>query len=210
LLYSFGKTSSAEFTADVGTFDESKDAGVEGGLKKSSLNIDRIKAGKFKCASKSALPACLAKLKSSGIFGSLADSVYLVDVAVRVNATGKIVYNWKGSDGESNDRSSPFLIDVPLLQFNLEGPECGAPAPVERNEKPIALSLDKKNYRISLDWHSQLMPRQNKRLALALSAPKSSHHLAKVVLELSDGSRLASMPLDILYFTPRMPPPPKE
>jgi hypothetical protein len=210
LTYSFGKKPSAGFTASVGTFDHTADPSVEDGLKKSVLNIAQAKAGKFKCASQSALPACLAKLKSSGIFGSLVDTVYLAENAVLTEATGRIEYDWIGSDGKSNKRSSPFAVEFPLLHFSIGGPECGAPGPVDRDNKPIALSLDKKSYRISLDWHSQLMPRQNKRLALALSAPKSSRHFAKVVLELSDGSMVASMPLDILYFTPRMPPPPKE
>jgi hypothetical protein len=206
LIYSFGKVSATEFTANVGTIDESKLASVEDGLQKSSLNIGRIKTEKFKCASKSALPACLAKLKTSGVFGSLADSIYLNDTYVRADATGRIEYDWTDSDGKSNKRSSPFAIAIPLLHFELGGPECGAPAPVDRKEKPIVLSLDKKNYRIPLQWSGQLVPRQNKRLALSLSAPKSSHHLLKVVVELSDGSTVASMPQDIRYFTPRIPP----
>jgi hypothetical protein len=213
LIYSFGKASAAEFTANVGTFDEAKEASVESGLQKSSLNMGRIKTEKFKCATNSAIPACLAKLKTSGIFGSLADSIYLKDNSVQTVANGRIEYSWTGSDGKSNKRSSPFAIAIPLLEFNQQGPECGAPAPVGRNEKPIALSLDKKNYRVPLQWRGQLMPRHNKRLGLSLSAPKSSRHLAKVVVELSDGSTVASMPLDMLYFTPRMPTlpdPPKE
>jgi hypothetical protein len=210
LIYSFGKDSSAQFTAGIGTFNVTAEASVDGGVKQSSVDFNRITTGNFKCASKSLVPSCLAKLKSSGIFGSLTDSVYLDEINVRVEVSGRIEYDWRSIDGNSNKRSSPFSIAIPLLQFDIGGPECGAPAPVDRHDKPITLALDKNNYRISLDWRGQLMSRQNKRFTLSLSAPKSSHHFAKVVLELSDGSTIASMPMDILYFTPRMPPPPKQ
>jgi hypothetical protein len=209
LIYSFGTATNAspEFTSSIGTFDQKAEASVDDGIKKSSLNIDRAKDEKFKCASKSQLPACLAKLKTSGIFGNLSNSVSLAGPNVQVEAAGRIEYEWLGIDQTSNQRSSPFAITIPILHFELEGAECGAPGPVDRTDKPLELSLDRKNYRLPIDWRGQLAARQNKRIGLSLSAPKASHHVLKIALELTDGSTVTSMPIDISYFKPRIPAP---
>jgi hypothetical protein len=120
MIYSFGKASSAQFTASLGTFEYTVDVSVEEGLRTSSLNINRLKAGHFSCASKAVVKSCLATLRGSGIFGSLTDSVYLSDVTVFVDTTGRFDYEWLSIDGTSNKRSSPFVIDIPLLTSILE------------------------------------------------------------------------------------------
>jgi hypothetical protein len=75
-------------------------------------------------------------------------------------------------------------------------------SPAGRDEKPVQLALDRRNYRISLDWRGQIKPRQVSRFALSLAAEKSSHHVLKLVLALADGNSLSSDPIDITYFTP--------
>jgi hypothetical protein len=213
LVYSFGTKASRtmDFVANLGTFDQATVATVEDGLRKSALNISRVKAGKFKCTSKSQIPACLTQLKGTGVLGNLADYVYAKGRAVFTNVSGKIEYEWVGSDNKTNNRASPFSVDIPLFHFDVGGgPECGAPGPVDRNEKPIELSLDRKNYRIPLNWRGQLGSRQDKRFAFSLAAARSSNHVLTLVVQFADGNIITSLPMDISYFKPRMPPPPPD
>jgi len=209
LVYTFGTKSarSSELIADLGTFDERTTATVDDGVRQSGADIARLKAGKFKCSSKSQVPACLAQLKGSGVLGRLANYVTIAEGnRVQTTATGSIEYDWIDSDNKTNHRSSPFSIVIPILFFEVGGgPECGAPGPVDRDEKPVALSLDRQNYRIPLGWSGPLASRQTSRFALSLTAPKASHHVLKLVLTLADGGTVSSGPIDISYFTPRMP-----
>jgi hypothetical protein len=207
LVYRFGTNfaRSSEFVADLGSFDDSRRATVEGGLVDLGVNVERLKAGKFKCASKSELPACFSRLKQTGILGNLADYAYTDDNEVLTKVIGNIQYDWTDNNKNSNHRVSPFRTLVPLFQFDVgTGAECGAAGPVDRLEKPVHLSLDRRNYRISLAWHRQIKPRQVSRFALSLDAEKSSHHVLRIVLVLADGNSLSSGPIDISYFTPRL------
>jgi hypothetical protein len=213
MTYSFGgkSTRTSEFVSDLGTFDQTTTATVEDGFRKSALNIDKIKAGKFKCASKSQVPACFARLKETGILGNLANFVYTAGIQVYTDVAGRFEYEWTSDDQKTNSRVSPFAIVIPIFHFDVGGgPECGAPGPIDRNEKPVELSLDRKNYRIPLSWRGQLGSRQDKRFSFSLVAAKSSHHTLKLVVQFADGNTLTSIPVDISYFKPRMPPPPPE
>jgi hypothetical protein len=210
LVYTFGGNAgrSPESTTEIGSFEQQIVASVENGLRSSGVNIERVKTGTFKCPSKTQIPACLARLKETGILGGLANYVYTEENKVRTDAAGSIQYVWLDNNKNTNHRASPFRVTVPLLFFDVgAGPECGAPGPVDRDEKPVQLSLDRRNYRISLDWHWQIKSRQVSRFALSLAVEKSSHHILKLVLALADGNSLSSDPIDITYFTPRMPPP---
>lgn len=224
LIYSFtdGSKRSSEVSGRMATFDQRTTGSVDGGLRALGVDVARLKAGKFKCASKKQVPACLAALEQSGIFGRMADAVYPGKIVeskddfsdyeggkVFSKASGRVEYDWMGSDGKTNHRVSPFELTIPLFHFDIvTGPECGAAGPVDRHEKPIELSLDRNNYRIPLAWRGQLPSRSNKRFALSLAAAKSSHHVMRLVLELADGNTLASPTVDLSYFKPRMPPPP--
>jgi hypothetical protein len=81
---------------------------------------------------------------------------------------------------------------------------------VDRDEKPVELSLDRKNYRIPLSWRTQIVSGERSRFALSLSAQKASHHLLRLNLVLADGHAVSSRPMDISYFKPRMPAPPPD
>jgi hypothetical protein len=209
LVYTFGTKSarSSEFTAQLGTFDQTTKATVDEGVRQAAVDIDKLRAGKFKCASRSQVPACLSRVKGTGILGNLANYVYLDGNQVRTNVAGTIQYDWIDSDNNTNHRSSPFAIVIPILFFEVGGgPECGAPGPVDRSEKPVVLSLDRKDYRIPLTWRAQIGSRQTSRFALSLAAEKASHHILNLVLVLADGNAVSSGPIDISYFKPRMPP----
>ena len=152
------------------------------------------------------MPACLARLKQTGVLGNLANYVYTKDNQLLTNVSGSVRYDWTDFDKNTNHRVSPFKVVSRLLFFETGGgPECGAAGPVERNERPVKLSVDRRGYRIPLEWQRQLKSRQISSFALSLAAEKSSHHLLKLVLVLADGNTLSSPTLDISYFMPRMP-----
>jgi hypothetical protein len=209
LVYSFGSKESVrsrDFNADLKTFDKSKKATVEDGLRQAGVDINKIKAGKFACSSLSNVPSCLARLKATGILGTIVDQVYSQDNILLTNVAGRIEYEWRSSDNRTNARSSPFTIIIPILKFDIgQEAECGAPGPVDRRYAPVILSLDRTNYRIPLSWRGPLAVRAEKRFGLTLTAPKSSHHVFKAVFELADGTTLTSPTVDLSYFTPRLP-----
>jgi hypothetical protein len=208
LVYTFGanSTRSPEFAVDVGSFDETAGTTVEGGLRRSAVNIDKVKTDKFKCASISQVPACLARLKQTGILGDLANYVYTQQNQLLTSVAGSFQYDWTDVDKRANHRTSPFKVVSRILFFETGGgPECGAPGPVDRSDKPVKLSLDQTGYRIPLEWHGQVKSRQTSSFSLSLAAEKSSHHVLKLVLVLADGGNLISPTLDISYFLPRMP-----
>jgi hypothetical protein len=208
LVYTFGTNSahSPELVADVGSFDETVDTTVEGGLRNSGVEIDKIRGGKFKCPSNSQVPACLGRLKQAGLLGSLANYVYTMENQLLINVLGSFQYDWTDVDKNIKHRISPFGIVSRILFFETGGgPECGAPGPVDRTDKPVLLSLDRRAYRISLGWKGQLKSRQISSFALSLAAEKSSHHFLKLILVLADGSTLNSSTLDLSYFMPRLP-----
>jgi hypothetical protein len=80
----------------------------------------------------------------------------------------------------------------------------GAPAPEESGFKPITLLLDRNRYRLPLPYRPRIGPGENRRFQLTLNAPKSSAHRFRILMEMTDGSRAASAPLDLSYFVPQM------
>jgi hypothetical protein len=150
----------------------------------------------------------MTRLSNTGIFGRLAGTVIRKDATVLIRTAGRLNYDWVDAYGATKQRQSPFAAELPLLTFDIGNvAECGAPAPVERDVKPVKFTLDKKNYRIPLGYRGSLAPRQNRRFALALSADKSSQHYFKIVLELADGRTITTPKYDFLYFLPNFPPP---
>jgi hypothetical protein len=221
ISYSFGDKKQSKgdvYKTTLKSFNRDTSVSLLEGFKASSLEVNRLKSQKFPCE----LPGtsddkndtsydttgCLNKLSQSGIFGNLADSVFVGESedlgAVSTRASGRIQFSWTDIKGISRSSSSPFWVDMPLLRFNFEGPECGAGGPVERKYKTVKLSLDKKNYRIPLPYSGKLAPQQNRRFALNLVADKSSQHFFRVVLQFADGTSAASREINLLYFLPRV------
>ena len=210
VTYSFGRSlnPAASFVQDIGSFDAEQPASVVDGLQKSGVNVSRLRAGGFKCPSAAQIPACTTQLQRSGVLGKVADTVFARNLNVMTRVNGQISYSWTDSAGASQPRQSPIFLEVPLLEFKIpDAAECGAPGPVDRELKPLKFTLDRKNYRIALDYSGTLAPRQNRRFGLTLSADKSSQHQFKITLELADGRTVSTPKFDLLYFTPNVPPP---
>ncbi len=193
------------YDAKLGSFDQKTTATVDDGLRTAGLDVAKVASGKFRCPSESQVPACFARLKATGIYGNLAPALYTQGNTVFTWVSGQFQYRWTDSAGGSNESKTPFEIVVPIMHFDIGGPECGAAGPDTRDYKTIALSLDRSNYRLPVNMRGQLGSRQDKSFGFALVAPKSSRHLFKVVLQLADGSSVSSEPADLSYFTPRMP-----
>ncbi len=205
--YTFGAkgVQSRPFVATFPTFLDELTATIEGGLKQAGANIPAIKHGKYLCASVSQVPNCFAKLKQKGIFGELQNNVYVEDKTVFSDVSGTIDYGWIDFKGASNKSTAPFKVAVPLGEFAVgEGPECGAPSPIGREEHPILFPLDRQHYRIPLNWHARMLSRQEQKFSLSLASAKASHDVFTVVLQLSDGRTITSHVIDLSYFIPRM------
>jgi hypothetical protein len=158
-----------------------------------------------KCASMARVPTCLSQLEQQGKLGRLAGLTTTSGNSVGTHVVAELTYRWHDVSGRVTQRSSPVQAVFELFQFDTgEGPECGAGGPGEAGFKSIRLELDRTNYRIPLPFRGAMGPRQNRRFELTLTAIKASQHNFQVVLELADGSRSASVPVELLYFTPQL------
>jgi hypothetical protein len=203
--FAAGNVQSKSFVSAFPTFDQNLIATVEGALKQAGANIIAIKRGSYRCASHSQVPSCFAKLKETRIFGELGNNVYVENNIVFSDVSGTIDYSWVDYKGATIKSTAPFKVSVPLGKFAfVAGPECGAEGPIDRNEHPIIFPLDRQGYRIPLNWHTRMLPRQEQKFSLSLASRKASHDVFKVVLQLSDGRTISSPVIDMSYFTPRM------
>lgn len=158
-----------------------------------------------KCPSNAQVPACLARLQRAPGMGGIADIAFTRDDMVLTRLLGTLRYQWKDIDGRVQPREHALNIELLVFRFDTgEGAEMGGAAPEEGGFKPIQLQLDRSDYRLTLPYRPRLAPGQNQRLQLTLTAPKASSHRFRVVLESSDGRRVATPTLDLLYFVPRM------
>ena len=155
------------------------------------------------CRSVAQVPACYAQLQRSAPVGRLAEVAYLQDNRVLTRLIGKLSYQWRDTSGAARQREHPVNVELELFRFNVsQGAEMGAPAPEETGFSTVLLGLDRTAYRVSLPYRPRIGAGENKRFQLALAAPKSSSHVFRVVLEMTDGSRVESTPIDWLYFVP--------
>jgi hypothetical protein len=207
--YAFGPETNptAEFVANLGLFDRAKTTSLVDALRKSNVELERIKRTTFTCASAEEVPACLRRVEASGMLGNLAGRVRTDPQSpgmVITDVRGRIDYEWKDSSGHDNTRSSPVYFPVKLFLFQNFGSECGGPDATDHSGKTLQLALDRRNYRLPINWHAELAPRGNARFGLALVAAKSSLHMFRLVIELGDGRKVFSRQVDLSYFRPRM------
>lgn len=160
-----------------------------------------------KCPSNRQVPACLARLQRSLPMGRIADIGFTRDDMVLTRLFGTLRYQWRDSAGQAQAqaREHPVNLEILLFRFDTgEGAEMGGAAPEEMGFQPIMLQADRDMYRLPLPYRPRLGPGQNQRFQLTLNAPRASSHQFRVVLETSDGRRVTTPPLDLLYFVPKM------
>jgi hypothetical protein len=92
------------------------------------------------------------------------------------------------------------------MSFNEAQAEGGGLEVIERPFRSIALSLDRRSYRIALprSWNFDVRNAETKQLDLTVSAAKSSRHRFQIVLQLADGTLVKSPTIDLSYFRPRV------
>jgi hypothetical protein len=186
--------------ADRAEFD------VETELRARGVNVALLKqrgADGLKCRSQSSA-GCLSEIKASGVFGTLASSIAIVDdVEFRLGVSGTLEYQWQDSSGAQRQRISPFNAKL-LLAKRPYSNECGEGALREPlRSKLVELSVDKKAYRVPLGLQRPIASNQTIRYAFAIKAPKSSQHKFKIAVKLSDDRQIASRPIELIYFKPK-------
>ena len=156
-----------------------------------------------RCRSMAQVPTCFAQLQTSSAAGRLADMAYVRDDRVLTRLIGKLNYQWRDAAGTSRPREHPVNVELDMFRFNVtQGAEMGAPAPEETGFSIVMLGLDRTAYRVPLPYRPRIGAGENARFQLALAAPRSSSHVFRVVLEMTDGSRVESSTVDWLYFMP--------
>lgn len=64
------------------------------------------------------------------------------------------------------------------------------------------LRLDESNYRIAIPFAGDITPGFTSRWRIELQAPETSEHDFELVLLLSDGRQIVSVPVHLTYFIP--------
>jgi hypothetical protein len=196
-----GETSSL----DAGTFDMSKHFSMLAGLRELGVDITRLNAGSFHCASMSQLPRCMSQLTQSGLFGRMRpDAIKRQGSDVIATFNGSVSYDWTDDMGAKNHRESRISGFIPLLRFSVgEMAECGGSAPEDQEHAAIKLSLDKRDYRLAIRVSDSIRSGETKRIGIVLDAEKSSQHVFQFVLRTSDGTNLSSPKFSLQMFKPR-------
>ncbi|QIG91130.1 MULTISPECIES: MORN repeat-containing protein [unclassified Bradyrhizobium] len=165
LTYSLGTADrrTQETTAQLGSFDGTKQASIVDGLRGFGVDTDRLKKAAldlyrqkmsdkpktgglaFRCDMPSgdttedqintALAACVLKVKKTGLFGRLGDFVYPQQNVIFTTMSGNIEYQWKSNQGELKSKSSPFSLNIPLVSFDIEMGEAGCDDAVDRGSR---------------------------------------------------------------------------
>jgi hypothetical protein len=208
LTYAFGTEQTAleqAHVADIGSFDEFAQVSLLDGVQTLGLDLDRLQNDDFQCSSEAEYAACLADWEGSDLLAPLKGALFTDDNAqLLTRMWGRLDYTWTDVKGGKNERSSPIVIDFPVLDVSF-GPECGAGGPIERGFPTVKLPLDVTGMRIPINYTDTIAPREQKRFGFNFVADKSSHHRFKFVVELADGRTIDSPDIDLLYFVPRTP-----
>lgn len=160
-----------------------------------------------KCPSMDQVRDCLAQLQGTKPMGRIGDIAYVRRNQVLTRLIGTLSYEWRDAAGAVQTREQPLNVELRLFSFDTGGglaAAMGPPGPEQEGYEPVALQLDRKTYRVRLPYRPLLAPGQNQRFQLALIAPKASRHQWRVVMETSDGRRVMTPRLDLLYFVPKM------
>jgi hypothetical protein len=153
------------------------------------------------------LSACFDEVKRAGVLGDLAPFSYASEGAVYTRMAGRIEYQWIDGDGKAQTRTSRFSLAIPLISFHVEMGEggCEGEFGVPEGRAVTRLMLDRRNYQVPLPkaWLTKIEPGRKAPLQLVLAAPKSSQHKFQLVLQLADGTQVASPVVALSYFRPR-------
>ena len=207
LVLGFGSPESPakEKTYSLGNLTDEKSIDISQHLAAHKFDVKyfKEKGNHYKC-NKADQKNCLSDITSNREFGDLGKFAKVEGGRLYFSLKGKLKYTWADSKGTLNQRQQPVSADVMIGMINA-APECGAIAPEAARTKPIELKLDQSDYVINLPYRRTIAAGRVATYTLPLTAGKSSRHELRVIAELSDGRRLQTPKINILYFTPRIP-----
>jgi hypothetical protein len=200
---------------EIGTIQDSVTVDLGPDLARQRVEVDDLSEGEVPCPTTSAMAdtgerdeasaaACIAS--EGQLFGKLAELVSVHGDQIGVTASGTLRYHWTDAAGQSHPKTSPFKQWIRLGRLaNTAGcfGEMGAPDDiVGTSRKSFSFLLDKQNYRVGIPLTDDVPAGVTGRWRITLDAPQTSHHTFRIVLELADGRRVASRPIELLYFVP--------
>jgi len=186
------------FRKNIGTLDDILVVDVEDEFKQLGVDIERL--------NNMIEPVIepLSEAEAREIFGVLAPAgssegyIY----AVQAHLIGRLSYDWTDVEDES-ERKHSVNLHVGFRLFYAGGDiEKGAPGPVNA-KYDLILQSDKKQYRLPFPFKKSIPQGSRARIAINLSARKSSYHKFRVTLRLSDGTVLSSPYCKLRFFIPR-------
>lgn len=158
-----------------------------------------------RCPSVAQVRNCLLQLGTRVPLGRLADIAYLREDQVLTRLIGTLSYQWRDSTNAVRQREHPVNVELLLFKFDTgEAAEMGAAGPEESGFSAITLPLDGPPYRLQLPLRPRVGAGENRRFELTLNAARSSQHRFRLVMEMTDGRRAESAPIDLLYFMPQL------
>lgn len=201
-----GRAFEEPVSKDIGSIDRSAVVDLAPDLERFGVDIASLGRKKIACPQGSweeGALQCLAAARTQGTFGRLAPFVSVDDINVGLSVKGHLDYNWSDANGNRHAKTSPFDQWIVLGTFEY-GAECGEGGqPSEVAQRVFSFDLDRENYRIAVPLTDDVPAGVTGRWRITLDAPKSSEHDFRIVLQLADGRRVASRPIDFLYFKPR-------
>ena len=116
-------------------------------------------------------------------------------------------YDWSDHQGNKHKRISNLNATVMLGHLfrpntacaEMAGPEIAIPG-------PLLFRLDNTGYRIPIFFSQRSLPAGRiSWFKVPLKVNKSSQHEFRVIVRMSDGREIASRPIKLLYYVPRVP-----
>lgn len=204
LKFSFANDPHRQFSRRIGSIAPAATVDLSDELRQIGYPVDKFKAGPVICNGDT-FEACEKTIREQTDFGPLAEHVTLNAGHMRTPVKGVLEYEWQDAAGVTHTKSSPFSVDLVVARMDFAA-ECGeGGSPEDRQLKPFDLAIDKKGYRIMVPLRDDIPPGVTGRWRIRLQAPRSSSHDFHIVFELADGRQIASRPVDMLYFKPKIP-----
>lgn len=202
------------YRAKVGTITQDRTVDLIDAVRKTGADINRLSSKNlFKCPSYNQIQRCRRDLLKRLRLGSLARLVRFNETFgtnLIVDTYGRLSYQWTDVDGTARRSGVSVKFPLRLTSIKVQPPaECGAGGPEDPQARVPVLRLrnGKQNYRVRYPLRRRLQVRAGRMVTLpfALKARKASDHRYRVVVEMSDGKRLATKPVRLKYFEPRYP-----
>jgi hypothetical protein len=213
LDYSFGGVGAPGGSIPLGDVADRRRINFDPELARAGVDVARLRqlsnssdpnAG-FPCPGGD-LNQCMSALRRNPLFGTVGSQLTNEDVQIFLNTVGQLQYTWLDDQSQYHNKASPYRIRLHLGHFTISA-ECGegaAPEPIAVN--PIRLKLAGNGYSLPVPFHKTVEAGQTARLTVRVDAEKSSDHVFQFVAVLSNGDQVASRPISLLFFRPRVLP----